>query len=79
MKYLAATIVLFIALILGWVISAKYLEPVIRMAFKPETHEQYMDLWFSVFSVIEVAAVLSYVVYVYKLFKSSSDRRKEAR
>lgn len=69
MKYLIATIVLFISLFLGWFASAKYLEPVILKMFNPVSHDKYLDIWFSMFVLIELVIVVVYVVYVYRVHK----------
>lgn len=69
MKYLPPTIVLFISLFLGWLASVKYLEPLILNVLNPESHDKYMDIWFSMFVSIELLIVLVYVMYVYTLYK----------
>lgn len=69
-KYLIATITLFISLLAGWFVSAKYLEPVIFKFFTPETHDKYLDIWFLIFVLVELIIVMVYIVYVYKTYKS---------
>lgn len=72
MKYLIATIILGFSLALGWFVSTKHLKPVILWAFNPASHEKYLDIWFSIFALIELAVVLAYLVYVYKIYKSNN-------
>lgn len=71
MKYLIATIILFFSLFIGWFVSAKYLESVILKIFNPETHDKYLDIWFSMFALIELVIILGYMVYVYRVNKSN--------
>ena len=75
-KYLVATIILFFAMFSGWLFSAKYLEPVILRVFAPETHDRYLDIWFSIFTIIEILIVIIYAVYVYKTYKSKTNLTK---
>jgi len=69
-KYLLATIALVIALFLGWLLSAKLLEPLILKVFDPNTHEKYLDIWFSLFVFIELLITIGYAAYLYKTHKS---------
>ncbi len=75
-KYLMATTILFFAMFSGWFFSAKYLEPVILKVFTPETHDRYLDIWFSIFTLIEMVIVIIYVAYVYKIYKSKNHLTK---
>ena len=70
-KYLIATIILVFSLFIGWFTSAKYLEPVILSLFNPETHDKYLDIWLSIFFVIEILIIFIYLTYVYKVHKSN--------
>ena len=69
-KYLMATVVLFIAVFVGWFFSAKYLDPLIGHVLNPESHDKHMDIWFSMFVLIELVILFVYAAYVYKLYKS---------
>lgn len=68
-KYLMATAVLFFSLFIGWFASAKYLEPLILKVFNPQTHDTYLDIWFSFFVLIELTIVFGYMFYMYKMHK----------
>lgn len=76
-KYLTATIILLFSLALSWLVSAKYLEPVILKAFNPETHEKYLDIWFTVFVLIELAILLGYALYIYRVYMSNKHLNKK--
>ncbi len=78
MKYLIATIILVFSLFIGWFTSAKYLEPVILSLFSPETHDKYLDIWFSIFVAIELIIILIYMTYVYKVHKSNKHLTKSS-
>ncbi len=71
MKYLKSTIILLIQLVLGWFVSAKYLEPVILKVFDLDTHEKYLDIWFVIFATIELIAIFVYVFYIHKVYKTN--------
>jgi divalent metal cation (Fe/Co/Zn/Cd) transporter len=77
-KYLMATIILVFSLFIGWFASAKYLEPVILSLFSPETHDKYLDIWFSIFAAIELIIILAYMTYVYKVHKSNRHLTKNS-
>ncbi|ETD72850.1 hypothetical protein V757_01815 [Pelistega indica] len=77
-KYLTATIILLFSLALGWLVSAKYLEPVILKAFNPETHEKYLDIWFTVFVLIELAILSGYTLYIYRVYMSNKHLTKSS-
>jgi len=77
-KYLTATIVLLFSLALGWLVSAKYLEPVILKAFNPDTHEKYLDIWFTVFVLIEMVILAGYALYIYRVYKSNKHLTKSS-
>jgi hypothetical protein len=71
-KYLIATILLFFSLFMGWLISARYLEPVILKVFTPKTHEEHLDIWFLAFVLRETLIILGYVTYAYRTYKSKN-------
>lgn len=77
-KYLIATIILGLLLFMGWLSSAKYLEPVILNVFNPESHEKYLDIWFLIFVSIELIFVVGYIVYVYRVYKSNKHLTKSS-
>lgn len=77
-KYLIATMILFASLFVGWFVSAKYLEPVILKVFNPESHDKYLDIWFSMFVFIELAIIFVYMVYAYKLHKRNKHLTKSS-
>jgi hypothetical protein len=70
-KYMVATAVLLVSLFFGWLLSAKYLEPLIFSLFSPKNHEEYLDYWFQSFLAIESSIVLVYVFAVYKIYNSA--------
>lgn len=78
MKYLIATIALAISLAFGWLVSAKYLEPVILRFFNPESHERYLDIWFTIFVLIELVVFLTYLIYVDKLYQANKHLTKRS-
>lgn len=78
MKYFIATIILFFAMFLGWFFSAKYLEPIILHVFTPQTHDKYLDIWFLMFTLMEVVIVIVYAIYVYKIYKSTNHLTKSS-
>lgn len=78
MKYLIATMILFASLFVGWFVSTKYLESVILRVFNPESHDKYLDIWFSMFVFIELAIIFVYVVYAYKLHKHNKHLTKSS-
>jgi cytochrome bd-type quinol oxidase subunit 2 len=77
-KYLIATVALVFSLVLGWFVSAKYLEPLILSVFNPESHEKYLDIWFVVFVSIELVVVLMYTVYIYTVYKNKMHLTKSS-
>jgi hypothetical protein len=77
-KYLMATIILFISLFVGWFSSVKYLEPLILKMFNPASHEKYLDIWFSMFALIELVIFFVYMVYVYKVHKLNKHLTKSS-
>lgn len=77
-KYLLATIILFVYLALGWFVSAKYLDPVILKIFNPDTHEEYLDIWFALFATIELVVLSGYVVYVFNVYMTNKHLTKSS-
>lgn len=75
-KYLIATIFLVFSLVLGWFVSAKYLEPIILSVFNPESHEKYLDIWFVVFVSIELVVFFTYTAYIYTIYKNKKHLTK---
>lgn len=74
-KYLVAIVILFLSTALAWVVSAKYLEPMILRVFNPGTYEKYLDIWFSTFVFIELVVLLGYLIYVCKVHKANKNRK----
>lgn len=54
---------------MGWLVSAKYLDPILLSIFGLDTHERYLNVWFSIFVSIELTILLIYIVYMYKTYK----------
>ena len=78
MKYMFATILLVLSLFFGWAFSAKYLEALILNIFNPESHEHYLDIWFSIFVSIEIIFVFLYMVYIYRAYRTSKHLTKSS-
>ncbi len=77
-RYLIATSALIFSLVLGWFVSAKYLEPIILRVFNPESHEKYLDIWFVVFTSIEFMIFLTYTAYIYTVYKNKKHLTKSS-
>lgn len=68
MKYLKATVILFLLLFIVWYACAQHLGTFVWTAFTPESYDEYLNVWFFIFVFLELIIFFLYVFYVYKIY-----------
>lgn len=76
MKFVLVTIILLMSMFAGWFVAAKYFEPIIFRFFAPETHDDYLEIWFVLFASIELAMVAVYGGVIYRIYRSTKLLKK---
>lgn len=72
MKYLKLVLMMILSLLLGWYLSANFLNDIIMYFINPESHEVLLDIWLYTFATIEAAILLTFTIALHKEYKSSS-------